>query len=463
VGTYLVVVTDNVGLTASTNFVVTATSTLTVNPSTAPVGVTGVALTVTNFGATATVSFFIYNTTATYPLAVVATAPFTTTTNASGVYLATFTVPPLALGSYFIMVNETSGMWNATAAFNIGAATLEVNTRATTYVQGDTVSWSIQSTFVTGFDINIYDPVNTPSKLSIVNDATFWTPVGALWVYPIASGNGVSWSRGSTFALPNDAVVGTWTWNASITVGTTLTVKSGTFTVTAPTAVTLNTTSVNTALSQINTTVNTMNTKLDLMNATLIAINGNVATLSTNVGYVLTNVTAIGANVTSIKGTVATIQTALGTLQTSVNNINGNITSITTVGTTLNTMNGKLDSISGAVSGIATISTTVGTIQTSLSDIGAKVTSIQTAVGGIATIQTDLGTLTGTVTSIQGNVATIQTNLGTLQTDVTGISTDVKDIPGQVNVPIWIAVVLALIAALAAIASLLLVRRKIAG
>jgi hypothetical protein len=464
VGTYNVAATDNLGIQASTTFVVTATSTLTVNPSTAPVGVTGVSLTLTNFGAGVTVDYWISNATNTYALTVAPASPFVTlVTNASGTALATFTVPPLALGSYFIKANETSGQWNATTAFNIGAATLNVNTRATTYVQGDTVSWNIQSTFMTGFDIFIYDPANTPSRLSILDGATYWMPVGALWVYPIAAGNGVSWSQGSTFALPNDAIVGTWTWNASITLGTTLTIKSGTFNVTAPTAVTLNTTSVNTALAQINTTVNTVNTKLDLINATLIAINGNVATLSTNVGYVLTNVTAIGANVTSIKGTVATIQTNLGTLTTTVNNINGNITAVTTVGSTLTTMNGKLDSISAAVSGIATISTTVGTIQTSLSDIGAKVSSIQTAVGGIATIQTDLGTLTGTVTSIQGNVATIQTAIGTLQVDVTKTDTDVNNVPGQVNIPIWIAVVLALIAALAAIASLLLVRRKIAG
>jgi hypothetical protein len=459
VGTYNIVVTDAAGLSASAAFVVTATSTLTVVPATAPVGVTGVALKLTNFGASATVSFFVANATSAYPLTVTPGTGFVTlTTNASGTLLGVFEVPLLALGSYTIIANETSGAWNATAAFTVGSATLNLNTGATTYAQGNVVSWSIQSTFTTTFNILVSDPIGTPATITV--SAGNFIPVGALQVYPVGM---------ASLLLPSDAVTGTWNWNASVTVGTLITVKSGTFTVTTVAAAgNVTNTDLSNAIASVNTTVNRINTNLLAINATVVAINGNIATLSTNTGYILANVTTIRANITSIMGSIATVQTTLGTVQTTVNSINATIvavnngfatvqTSVGTLTTSLNSLGSTLTGVSGTV---GTISTSVGSLTTSLSSIGTTVTGIS---GTVATIKTDLGTLTGTVTSIQGNVATIQTNLGTLQTNVGDLQTSVNNVPGQVNVPIWIAVVLALIAALAAIASLLLVRRKIAG
>jgi peptidoglycan hydrolase CwlO-like protein len=438
VGTYNVVVTDTDGLSASASFVVTATSTLTVNPSTAPVGVSGVALTVSNFGAGATVNFYIANTSSTIPLLVTPGVGFTTplVTNASGIATATFTVPQLALGSYTIIANETSGAWNATAAFNVGAATLNVVTGATTYAQGSVVSWTIQSTFATSFQIMVADPVGTPAVVNVA--AANFVPVGALQVYPVGL---------ASLALPSDAATGTWAWNASVVVGTTIVPKSGTFTVVAGAAAT------NVTNADLNSTLTAINDKLNTLNATLVAINGNVATLSTNVGYILTNVTALRANITSISNGIATLTTTVGSFNTSLASISATLTSVS----------GTVGAISSQTSGIAGISSTVGTMQTSLSDINAKVSSIQTAVGGIATIQTDLGTLSGTVSTINNGVATIQTDIGTLKTDVSDLQTSVDAVPGQVNVPIYIVLVIALIAAIAAVASLLLVRRKIAG
>jgi len=203
-------------------------------------------------------------------------------------------------------------------------------------------------------------------------------------------------------------------------------------------------TGISNGVATLVTNMGVVQTKLDAINATLIAINGNVATLSTNVGIIRANVSTITPMITTINSGIATVQTAVGTLQTTVSSLSGTLTSI-----------------SGTV---GTISTSVGTISSDLDSIGTKVTSID---GKTATIQTDLGTLSGTVTSTDGKVATIQTAIGTLQADVTGLKTSVADVPnqvsGQLSIPIWIAVVLALIAAIGAIASLLLVRRKIAG
>jgi hypothetical protein len=77
-----------------------------------------VAFSLTNFGHSASVNFYIKNATAGYPLLAVPAAPFTVlTTNASGTLLGFFAVTPLTPGSYSIVANETSGSYNATATF----------------------------------------------------------------------------------------------------------------------------------------------------------------------------------------------------------------------------------------------------------------------------------------------------------------------------------------------------------
>jgi peptidoglycan hydrolase CwlO-like protein len=376
----------------------------------------------------------------------------------------TFTVPTLALGAYTIKANETSGNWNATAAFTIGEATLTINTRALTYFQGNTISFNIQSSFAGDLQINVYDPTGIPTALVFPYYA--FVPMGSLYVIPYAYPGLAITAYTFGLALPSDATTGTWFWNTTF-IGLT---RNGTFTVVASAAAsTVTNTDLNSTLTQILRDLANMNTTLlSTINASVISINGNVATISTSIGTLTTTVNAIGANVTSIKGTVATIQTSIGTLQTTVTAINASLVGINngfaTVQTSVGTLTTSVSSISSTLSGVSgtvgTISSSVGSLTTSLSSIGTTVTSIN---GNVATIKTDLGTLSGTVTTISNGVATIQTGIGTLQADVSSLTTDVSNVPGQISIPIWVAVVLALIAALAAIASLLLVRRKIAG
>jgi len=98
----------------------------------------------------------------------------------------------------------------------------------------------------------------------------------------------------------------------------------------------------------------------------------------------------------------------------------------------------------------------LGPVITSINDIGLKVTSIQ---GTVATIQTNLGTLTGTVTAMNGDIATIKTDLGTVKTNVAAVK---GFLPVDMT-PVWIAVILSLIAAIAAIYSIIVIRSKIAA
>lgn len=128
-----------------------------------------------------------------------------------------------------------------------------------------------------------------------------------------------------------------------------------------------------------------------------------------------------------------------------------------TVGTTgdlvVDMINAKLVSIEDD---IATIQTDLGTVKTSVSSLDAKVVALQ---GDVATIQTTLGTISGKVTAIEGNVATIKTDVGTIKADVSSVK---GFLPVDMT-PVWIAVVLALIAAIASIYAIVVIRSKIAA
>ncbi|XRH75205.1 MAG: hypothetical protein ACO0C9_06850 [Candidatus Methanosuratincola verstraetei] len=137
------------------------------------------------------------------------------------------------------------------------------------------------------------------------------------------------------------------------------------------------------------------------------------------------------------------------------------------VGDLMNYMNSSFSSLNAKLvaieDDIATVQTTLGTMQTSINNLDAKVVALQ---GNMATVQTILGQINGTVTAINGNVATIKTDVGTIKADVSAVKADTTTMKGFLPVdmtPVWIAVVLALIAAIASIYSIVVIRSKIAA
>ncbi len=100
----------------------------------------------------------------------------------------------------------------------------------------------------------------------------------------------------------------------------------------------------------------------------------------------------------------------------------------------LTSIDAKLVELEGTT---ATISSTLGLIQADISDIQLNVTAIN---GNIATIETTLGTIEGEITSIEGNTATIETDLGT-------VITQISDVEGTFTIPLYVGLVLAVIAA----------------
>jgi len=148
--------------------------------------------------------------------------------------------------------------------------------------------------------------------------------------------------------------------------------------------------------------------------------------------------------ITEVEGSLATIST-----------------NVTQVLMDLDDINATLVRVDGTV---ATINSTVGVIQAYVDDINLTVTQIEKdmATGQmIALIQTSLGNLEGIVKRIEGNVtkiATIETDLGTLQADVTEIIEETSQMSGNqgtiVNL-LYITIILALIAAIASIYTLM--------
>ena len=175
-------------------------------------------------------------------------------------------------------------------------------------------------------------------------------------------------------------------------------------------------------LAKIDTALGTVTSKLDAINAKLVDINGTVATIDSNVGAIKTDVAVIKPKIVSVEGDVATIKSDVGSIKVDVSAIKPVVTDIK--------------------DGVATIRTTVG-------DISGKVISID---GNVAKVMTDVGV--------------VKADASTIKTGVDEAKTDIKDLEGAVSgvtMAVWVAVILSLIAAIAAIYSVVTIHRKIAG
>ena len=445
VGTsYTVTATYGVGLTTATTFQVTASPIISaISVSNGVVG-TVVLISGTGFSGSASITLTI-GTTVVNSTAL--DSRFGPTTAGGAFTNKQFTVPAIAAGTYYITVTDQYGATTGTAnQFTVNptpATTMTIG--ASSYAQGDTISFAINTN-----EANL----GTISPMIIAPSAQIWFSAAA-WTLTTGINKFVQYQsqvdiNNNHFTLPTDAPTGTWNWTITCQPaslgGAVIVTYTGLFTVTAK------------------TTLDTVNAKLD-------AINGTVVTIQTNTGTIITNLSALDAKVVSIDGKFATLSTSMGTVTASVSSLSASISSISsgvaTIQTsfgTVNTQLSSLDAVLGVVAGdTATISTSLGPITTQLSAINPILTSIQ---GDVATIKTDVGTLQGKVTEVKDGVATIQTGVGTLQTNVGNLQTDVnstKDNSSSLSPLLYVAIVLALIAAIAAVFCVIIVRQKIAS
>jgi archaellum component FlaC len=415
------------------NISISVRTTLILSPTKGPVGTV---VTATGYGFPASTTTTKYNVTITwggYTTKNVAWA----LTDSSGMFTATFTVPNDYGGSHTVTATA-----NDTAPTS-GSATFTVTPTLTVTPSTFKNDGSLVTASATGLDPEgAYTPNIDNVYFGANNGWEYTTPV-----WPNATGNIVitfiaaGFRPGlhvfalypeaytppyapAVYALFNVTAEGDYIGDILLGINGTVVAINGT-------------------VATISTTLGTVTASLSSINATVVAIQSGMAIISTTLGTINTTLSSINARVVAIDGTVATISTTLGTVTTSLSSISA-----------------KIDSVSGTV---ATISTSIGTVTSTLSSINAKVTEIS---GDTATIKTDLGTLTGKVTSIDGNVATIKTDVGTVKMDISDLKTDVtgtKDAVSGITLPVWIAVILSLIAAIASIYAVVSIRRKIAG
>jgi thermitase len=133
--------------------------------------------------------------------------------------------------------------------------------------------------------------------------------------------------------------------------------------------------------------------------------------------------------------------------------------------TDLGLVNVRLDALNATLTRVegesVTLNSSLGTIQSDLDAIGFNVTAIS---GTTATIETVLGIINGTVTEIKDEKATILIKgVGQVESDVSNVARDVSTVKaerGNWTVPQYAILASALVAAVAALLSVVMLRRK---
>ena len=343
------------------------------------------------------------------------------TTLADGSFSTTFTVPADAtLAAHTVNATDSMGV-SVTKTYTVVVDTFNVETRATEYVRMDYISIRSSATIVTDVILRITDPTGLIFYQEAVVVAD-WDPIlGGLNQIPYNE------LAISSMPIPSDAPLGGWNftcWNA----GGTAILDTNLFAVAAKATQQ----DVLDALEDMEGTIQGIVTTSE---------GRIIAAVNTKTGTIMTDLSALDPKLQGIEDTVVIIATMLGEVQVDISALN------------FGTMGVDITAIKGDV---ATIKTNIGTVDTKVSNLDPVIGAI---AGQNAEVQTKLGTLEGKITSIEGNTATIETSVGTLQADIT----DVKAEIGVDMTPVWIAVVLSLVAAIAAIFAVITIRQKIAG
>lgn len=222
VGAYTVTANDESKLTASTTFTITKTTEVTLTPVSASrnaiVNMQGIGFRAAS-GTAYTVT--LKNSTLSINPTVTPISPSTTTqtTNSSGGFRATFTVPSnWANGNYILNVTDAAGL-TVEVPFTISSLVVTINTRSNSYIQTQSGSFLIQSTQNPTGDIQIKDSAGYLSQVITITTGS-WVLSGGVYIIPYSA---------ATFSLPGDAPLGNWTWSATLGEFK----GSGTFAVTA--------------------------------------------------------------------------------------------------------------------------------------------------------------------------------------------------------------------------------------
>jgi len=433
----------------STTFTVSPSPTIIVTPNNGIAGAT-IGITGTGFSAGANITLYFGSTVVNSTALGTGFGPTGAYGPSTGKFDLEFYVPSLTPGIYAVSVVDQYGATSASGVyFTINPTPVFViQTRSTAYMQDDTIS--IVSFATSAIDVIL--EITDPNGLIFYQwYYSYWQPIDSHYELPYDA------TYLNMYPIPSDAPTGVWNFTC-YNYATDAILDTNLFTVSErPTmqtvidALNANTTTI---LDEIAEGCANLTALLQALDGKVVAIDGAVATISTKVGTIQTTVSGLDAKITSINNGMATVQTSLGTVEASL---------------------ASLDTVIGSMYGdVVTLQTAIGTVETTLDALDASITVIGddiTAIAGdIVTIETSLGTIEGTITDIEGSIATIETDLGTVKVDLAAAKTDISAVEADVDeslpvdmMPIWIAVVLSLVAAIAAIFAVVTIRQKIAG
>jgi len=276
-GTYSITVVDTADNEISVTFEVTATTTLSVSPSEAPLTY-NVTFTGENFAedAGAAITWYVFNSTwseeitgnVTYGGAAV-------TVTEDGNFTAYWVLPNyLILGkTYTINATDADDLWAETTITIVEEET-EIAPNAASYSLGDTITFTIKATFAKE---NSYLEIKDPNG-TLYFTATFtaaeWTKVGDWQVVQIRYQ--VDDNTSYPFIIPSDASTGTWSW--TLYDEDDEEIASGTFEVLPTTAE-----QVDQRLSDLETSVSTLSEDVSGLSEDISDVKTDISGLKTDV------------------------------------------------------------------------------------------------------------------------------------------------------------------------------------
>ncbi|MEM1674873.1 MAG: hypothetical protein QXE14_00280 [Candidatus Bathyarchaeia archaeon] len=186
-----------------------------------------------------------------------------------------------------------------------------------------------------------------------------------------------------------------------------------------------------------------------------------------DIAAIKASIAGLNAAITEVKDGVATIRTDIGELKVKVDDLVK----------ALSDLNAIITEVRG---GVATIRTDVGVIKSNVDTLAMALEGLKALVvevgGDVAVIKTDVGSIKVAV----GALDAIRSMVDAISSKVDSVSGKVDTVSGKVDaaskaaevasgvastliVPVWIAVILSLVAAIASIIAIVQVTRKIAG
>jgi hypothetical protein len=352
VGNYTVTALDTGLLTASTNYEVNATTTVTLSSSSG-IAVATVALNASYFKEAQALTFTFKNATYTQALTLTDATGYSGHATTAGLYNGTFAVPSLAIGSYTINVTDSNNC-TVEVSFSIVLAVPTITLSPTESLIGAVVNVT-GTTFAASTAVNIYfgstlvKTVNSTSGGTLLpSNVNFTVPDVSYGTYTVTASDGVN-SATATFNVLGvhgiDTIQAIVTaievkldqygsfWNFTNTWFTTISNKLGVFTGTDTVAILLY--DIRTSVSAINwTDITTIKSYVIDIKAKLDNTTYGLAAIKTAVDAI--NFTSIDNKLGTFTGT-NTVASLLTDIKTSVSTINW--TDITVIKAKTDTIN----------------------------------------------------------------------------------------------------------------------------